>query len=181
MSCATVRSSTSDDDEKRRDEIAEAADDLQDKMLNEIRRVSKALYKIERKVGNPYRSVGFVMKDYANVLKDVFKQQKELRRKLAETSANMYSTMSDLDSLYAQMQTVDQRVQQSYNGLPANARGYLESGTLESTGGAWNNQRIRDFNNSITIQTLDLHQDRITVVQRSESEPTRRVTYRDYG
>jgi hypothetical protein len=176
VSCPTARASRSDDDEERRDEIAEAADEIQDKMLNEIGRVSKALYKIERKAGNPYRSVGFVLKDYTNVLKDVFKQQKELRRKLAETSANIYSTMSDIDSLYAQLQTVDERAQQSYNVLPANARGLLESGALE-TGGAWNNQRIRDFNNSITIQTLDLHQDRITVVRRSETDPASRVTY----
>jgi len=176
-SCSSGASIGSSDEADRRDEIAEAADDLLRKTLEEIIRVTRQLAKIERKVGNPYRAVGFVMKDYANTLKDVFKTQKELRGKLAETSATMASTMADIEAFYGAMQSADTSAQQAYQKLPVTARGLLDKDETPETGGAWNNQRIRDFNNSITLQTLDLNQNQVTVTVRSEVDSSNRVTY----
>ena len=171
------QTSARDDDADRKDEIEQAADDLQQKMIDEIKRVTKALYKVEKKVGNPYRAVGFVLKDYANTLKGVFKKQKELRAKLAETTATMNATMSDIDSVYREMQAADAGAQNALNNLPNNARGVLENGDVAETGGAWNKQRVRDFDNSITLQTVDFNQNQITVTLTSESNASSRVTY----
>lgn len=177
VSCGSNPSRTISSDRDRKDEIAEAADDLQRKMIDEIRRVSKALERVEKKVGNPYRAVGFVLKDYTNTLKDVFKKQKELRAKLAETSVTMNATMSDLESLYNEMQISDGNAQSAYQKLPNNARSFLENDEKPEVGGAWNSQRIRDFDNSVTLQTVDFNQSQITVTVTSETNTSSRVTY----
>jgi len=174
---SSSRTDADDEDRDRKDEIDQAADDIQQKMIDEIKRVTKALYKIEKKIGNPYRAVGFVMKDYANTLKDVFKRQKELRAKLAGTTATMNSTMADIESIYSDMQGADAAAQNAYNNLPSNARSVLENGDLPATGGTWSNQRVRDFDNSITLQTVAFNQDQITVTLKSESQASCRVTY----
>jgi hypothetical protein len=175
--CGGNSSRSRSGNEDSKDEIAQAADDLQQKMIDEIIRVSKALNKIEKKVGNPYRAVGFVLKDYANTLKDVFKKQKELRAKLAETTASMNGTMADIESIFGEMQAADAGAQNAYNNLPNNARSSLENGDAAETGGAWNNQRVRDFDNSITLQTVNFSQSQITVTLISQSNAGSRVTY----
>ena len=172
------RTDSDDDDRDRKDEIEQAADDLQQKMIDEIKRVTKALYKVEKKIGNPYRAVGFVLKDYANTLKDVFKKQKELRSKLAATSETMNGTMADIESIYSDMQNADTGAQNALNNLASNARSVLDNGDLAETGGAWNNQRVRDFDNSITLQTVSFSQDQITVTLKSETQASSRVTYK---
>jgi hypothetical protein len=177
VSCETNSSRRNSADRDKKDEIAKAADDLQQKTIDEIKRVMKALYRVEKKVGNPYRAVGFVLKDYTNALKDVWKRQKELRAKLSGASATMDTTMSDLDAFLSEVQALEASAQNAYHNLPDDARDLLENGEKAEAGGAWNSQRVRDFDNSITLQTVAFDQDRITVTLTPESQTNSRVTY----
>lgn len=179
VSCPTgsTRHSLSDGKGRRRDEISDFIDDLQDKVIKETARVTLTLANIERKGANPFKSVGFVLRDYTNTLRDVLKRQKELRAKLASISEVGTTTISDIEAIYRDSQAVENRFNQANNQLPENARKLLETGEMPSVGGAWNEQRIRDFDNSVTRQTIEFNQNRITVSLKSEAGAKSSVTY----
>jgi hypothetical protein len=167
----------SPDDQNRKDRITEFADELQDMMLKEIGRVTKVLARIERKGANPFKGVGLVTSEYANTLRDIFKRQKELRAKLTSIADTMTPTMANIVLIYRDLQTAEINARQAHERLPDNVRQLLETGEMPTVGGTWNDQRVRDFDNSITVQTVALNQNQITVSLKSTSDSASKVTY----
>lgn len=152
---------------RRRDEIEQAADDIIGSMFDEIGRVTGILGKLEKKGGNPFRSVGSVLKDYANALRDVIEKQKELREKMTDVMQTMDGTMAELEAFLSDLQATEKDARSAYDQLPENARKTLETGEVPAIGGDWKNHRVRGFDNSVVVQTIDFNQNRVTVSQKS--------------
>jgi hypothetical protein len=162
-------SSTSPLEEQRWTEVENFANEIQNKMLKEIIRVTATLANLERQGVNPYKGIGLALKDYANTLRDVVEKQKELKTKLESTFNSLTDTFYEIERMQRSVADANNRLERAYGLLSNNAKNLLETGTLSRPTSGWDTQRIRDFDNSITIQIIKLTDRNIFVTQQGES------------
>jgi hypothetical protein len=159
---------------ERNDAISEVLDGLEEKAAKEMLRITTTLANVERKraQGNAFAGVGVTLKEYADTLRDVVKRQRDLRNMLMRTTdVAMDSIGSQIESLYADVQADDSKLQRAYGQLPEDVRKLLETGEQPAAGGSWQSHRVRDFANGITLQSVRVEGGRIEVSSRSETEP----------